>query len=456
MNPLDYGANPAYRAAVGGTFMKALEKLAEAGFEGAPRLKRILENSIEAVVWGLERPTIMDLVNFLRSEEYREQVIGKVDNPEVLGFWRKEFPDMAGAKQADALQPAFTRLSPLLIREQTKHVLVQRRTTLPIRAMMDAGKILLVDVSANNPEVGERNATALGILLVNAIWGAVSTRIKDSFDIPAFLWIDEFHRFVTKDVEKMLAEARGFGLGVYLATQYYNQLEEWMRQAIINNVWTRLVGRTNGPQEAALAAKIFTGVTPEAILSLPKYTYIAQVTSGGSTSKAFTVETLPPFEPDELWASYKLANGGKLPVPQDFGAVPLDFFAGVALMGASERTTWNKHRQAMDGQDLKGRAAYLAGLPEAEFERYCSVRRQADHEEYQRILNDSRLVPDVALDEELEAQKSVRELAKLRRVLRLSLLQVGTPRDEIEADISKQMLTVESSVKSFDDLVMQL
>lgn len=457
LNPLDYGGNLKLRPAISAAFVLALQKIM--GEEGSsnktPRMTSILSNSVDAVLEGVPQPTILHLAAFLRYEEYRESVLVGVRNPEVKAFWGKEFPEM-GSRQAEVLGPVFTRLRGLLTRMMTRQVLAQPMTTLPMRPMMDAGKIVLIDVSSSNPEVGDQNAAALGTLLVNAIWGAVKSRVKGSFILPGYLWIDEFHLFVTRDIEKMLAEARGFGLGVYLATQYYDQLPDWMRQAVLSNTWTKLVGRTNSPEEARLAARIFRGITETQIQTLPSFTYIATVAANKQTTDPFTLKTLPPLDPDKLRKAYLRANGGRLLIPEDYGAVPLDFFAEVPLPDAGDRRVWLQHQTAMRGKDLESRAEYLAGLSPDAMREYQAIRRMVDKEEYARLMHDPQLIPDVdlALSVEEMDKISATVLSRIKRIRRLSSLQVERPRDEIRADDLRLEAETAAAENVMDDLLL--
>lgn len=454
LNPLDYGDDERLREAVGDSFVAALEKIIGGDWDSAVRMRRILANTVQAVMEGLEKPTMLHMVAFLRRQEYRETVIERVTNPEVIDFWRDEFANTGGSRQQEMLGPLFTRLSPLLTKPMTRQVVGQARTTLPIRKLLDAGMNILIDVSAKNPAVGDKNAAALGTLLVNAVWGAASGRVKGHYPIPSSLWVDEFHLFVTRDFEKMMAEARGFGLGVIVATQYWTQLPPWMQDAIINNAWTRMIGRVNDPTAAARMSKMFTGISPEQVLSLGAYTWFAQVSANQQQTAPCTVKTLPPLDPLRLRDAYVAANGGRLPLPQDNGAVPFDFFEHVSEMDAGECDLWQAFQRDMTGMDVQGRAAYLAALPPADYLQYGHLQRQKDLEEYRRLLDDPSRVPDVALTPEEEDSLGPDHLARVRRIRRLSSLQVETPRDIVLADDLNLRAAMNETVGAFDDLLL--
>jgi hypothetical protein len=417
-------------------------------------MRRILYNTVQAILEGVEAPSMLHLMAFLRREEYRETIIDQVDNPEVLDFWREEFASTAGSRRQEMLGPLFTRLSPLLLKPMTRQVVGQPRTTLPIRALMDAGALILVDVSANDPQVGPANAEALGTLLVNAVWGAAASRVKGFYPITCALMIDEFHRFVTRDIEAMLAEARGFGLGVYMATQYYGQVPDWMQKAILANCWTKMVGAVQSPAEAALVAKLFPGIAPAQIQSLPKYTWIARVAANGAATDPFTLSTFPPLDPEKLRRAYVAAGGGRMPLPEDNGATPFDPFAGVSEMDAGERGAWQAWQRRMEGRDLEGRAAFLAELDASDFEAYRQLQRKRDLGAYLKLRADPAAVPDVHLKRDEAARLTREGIARVKRVRRLTDLKIGTPREVVMAmdlRLRNEMNQVESV---FDDLLL--
>ena len=430
VNLLDYGGDPTRREVATTTFINLLKKMLGTTFDGA-RMSRIASNAIDALTEAEATPTLQHVLSFLQSSGYRESVLGKVTNPVIRTYWEQEFGTWSASYQNSALGPVLNRVEPLLTRVTTRHVLTQPHTTLPFLQLMDAGKIVLIDLSAKDPRVGIGNAQALGTLMVEQIWNAAASRVKGSYRIPSYFWVDEFQEYVTDGFINILAEARGFGLGLNLATQYYERLPEEMRKAILSNCRTKITGAVESPDEARLLERIFE-VPETQIRSLDAFTYLARVSAQRRSSDTFTLIGLPPLgrkpdqiDPDRLRRAFTQGTREKRPpTPVTHGGTTYDFFAGVPPLDA-ERPVWEHHQQALRGRSLPERAHYLAGLSEPEWEHYQRLRRQADLEEYQTLLSDSSQVPELPGFETLSPQA--------RRVRRLSSLQVETPRDEIEA-----------------------
>ncbi len=442
VNLLDYGGDPNRREIVSADFNAVLKKMLGNDYEGI-RMGRLLRNAIHALVEAEAKPTMLHLLAFLQSADYRETALAAVENPIIRAFWEDEFTQWSASVQSTSLGPVLNRVEPLLTRMMTRHVVAQSTTTLPLRQLMDAGKIILIDLSAKDKRIGDDNAKALGTLMIALVWAAASSRVKGTYPLPTYFWVDEFQEYVAEDFVNILAEARGFGLGLNLATQYYGRLPEWMRQAVLSNCRTKLAGAIESPDEARLMERIFS-VPESQIRSLDAYTYLTRVSVNRRASDTFTLIGLPPLgkkadqiNPALLREAFTRAHRGQPPMPSDHGAIPFDFFAGIAPLDPTERTQWTRHQTTLRSLDLAARAKYLAALPEAEWESYRRLRRQADLEEYQNLLAHPHLVPDLP-DFELLSEADRKQAKPLppqaRRIRRLSSLQAEVPRDEIEAE----------------------
>ena len=58
---------------------------------------------------------------------------------------------------------------------------------------------------------------------------------------PYYIYLDEFQNFVSLDIARMLAEVRKFGLFLILAHQYFEQLDEDITAAAMNNCQIKAV-----------------------------------------------------------------------------------------------------------------------------------------------------------------------------------------------------------------------
>lgn len=125
-----------------------------------------------------------------------------------------------------------------------------------MRGIMDGKKIVLARFS--HGAIGEENAHLLGSLLVAKIaQAAMSRQDEDAAKrVPFFLYIDEFHHFVTPSISSILSGARKYGLGLVFAHQEMRQLKsrsEEVMSAVLGNVYTRILFRLGDQDARALA-----------------------------------------------------------------------------------------------------------------------------------------------------------------------------------------------------------
>lgn len=207
------------------------------------------------------------------------------------------------------------------------------------------------------------------------------------------------------------------------------------------NCRTKVSGAVESPDEARLMQNLFL-VDEEQLRTLEAYTYIARVSAQSRATDSFTLLGFDKYgekgklNGETLRAAYMQANGGRLKTPADLGALPFDFFEGVSPLSKSDLAAWQQHKAAKNGLDLAGRAVYLAGLPDDEYQAYKVLRRQVDRARYEEILRKPSRYPE-----------------KDKRIRMLSSLQVETPRDEIEADRLKLEAEIKSAVAAVGDML---
>jgi hypothetical protein len=118
-------------------------------------------------------------------------------------------------------------------------------------------------------------------------------RQKEHDRKPFFLFVDEMHSFMSLSFTDILAEARKYGLSLFLAHQYIEQVHENIRAAIIGNVGTIISFRI-GITDAEFLAKEFHPVFDKHdFVNLPKYSMYLKLMIDGTTSKPFSANTNP-------------------------------------------------------------------------------------------------------------------------------------------------------------------
>src|SRR6201996_8787962 len=201
------------------------------------RMEHVLRNTLYALL-EQEDARLPDILRLYRDEAYRKGIARNLRNETVRRFWQHEFENYHFRQKADAVAPIQNKVGALLADPTLYRILVEPKVDLHIRAMMDEGRVLLVNLSKG--QLGEDSAHLLGGLLVSTLGLAAFTRADDPIENrrPFFLYLDEFQNFTTLMLANMMSELRKFGVGLVLAHQYLQQLEPDVRHAVIGNAAT--------------------------------------------------------------------------------------------------------------------------------------------------------------------------------------------------------------------------
>jgi hypothetical protein len=119
---------------------------------------------------------------------------------------------------------AVNRFRRFLINPLMRAIFGQTSVSLDLGRALDEGHIILVSLGRTHGNVSQEDADLLATLLVSDFWMAVEERGKSDHHRPFYLYLDEFQRFVTPAMAESLAEARGFGIGMFLSNQFPRQV----------------------------------------------------------------------------------------------------------------------------------------------------------------------------------------------------------------------------------------
>lgn len=216
------------------------------------QMTSVLGNAVLAFLESTEGGSLVDLRRFLVDAAFRAQFLATVRDPEIVYYWRKTFPLLVGKPQGPILTRLDTFLRPKLIR----HMVAQKEQRFDLGAVMNEGKIFLAKLSQG--AIGEENAYLLGTLLVSKFHQLAMSRQQTAAALRRnfYLYIDEFHHFVTPSMAAILSGARKYRLGLVLAHQELQQLtsrDADVASAVIANPYTRVCFRLGDNDARRLA-----------------------------------------------------------------------------------------------------------------------------------------------------------------------------------------------------------
>jgi len=262
------------------------------------RMEYILHNAILAL---LEHPTttLLGINRMLVDVDYRAKVVEGITDPVVKAFWEQEFSRYTQRYEVEATAAIQNKIGQFISAPLIRNIIGQRESTLDMRELMDAGKIIICNLSKGR--IGEDSSKLLGGLFVTKLQLAAMSRV----DIPEakrndfFLYVDEFQNFATESFANILSEARKYRLDLTLGHQYITQMEETVRDAVFGNVGTLICFRIGAEDAEFLEKEFLPEFTVQDLVNLPKYNVYLKLMVDGVAGNPFSASTLPPFEPNK-------------------------------------------------------------------------------------------------------------------------------------------------------------
>jgi hypothetical protein len=230
------------------------------------QMNAVFGNAILAFLESSSGGTLSDLRRFLVEPEFRNNFLKTVHDPDVIYYWQKEFPLLSGRPQGPILTRLDTFLRPKLIRS----IVSQKDNRVDFASIMSTRKIFLAKLSQGL--IGEENSYLLGTLLVAKINQMAMSRqaLQRADRTPFYLYVDEFHNFVTPSMEAILSGARKYNLGLVLAHQNLQQLlsrDSDVASSVIANPYTRICFRL-GDHDAKKLEEGFSSFTAKDLQNL--------------------------------------------------------------------------------------------------------------------------------------------------------------------------------------------
>ena len=254
------------------------------------KLEHILRQVIRTLLFQ-EQASFADISKILLDSSYRTTCICNIkEDDELRRFWEKEFPQY---KVASDLLPVLNKVGAFLAHPIAKRILVENKTQVSFRSIMDKGHIVLVNLSRG--AVGTDTANILGSLLLVSLASAAFSRIDtlENERKPFFVYLDEFQTISGTDLlSELLSQVRKFKLGLNLANQFLNQLDPEVRDAVLGNVGT-LISFRCGIQDARILEKEFYPVFKSTdFVSLANFEIYLRLLINGRPSQAFSAVTI--------------------------------------------------------------------------------------------------------------------------------------------------------------------
>lgn len=232
-NPLD---GPPDQAAEGIAW--CLDQLSDGGhpyYRVAARI--LLLHSVAAIkAAGQGDADLGALLTFLRDDRVQKQTVAASGDMAAQQYFREQWARRSGSSREDR-QGLINRLELLWANPNVRRVLSAPADFTWPEVLEDRWIVLCTLPLA---ELGA-TARALGSLLWHGLAQAAYGRNPAHDNPPAFLYLDEFHQWVSEDLSDFLALARGYRVGLVLAHQDMGQLSPALAEAVTANARQRII-----------------------------------------------------------------------------------------------------------------------------------------------------------------------------------------------------------------------
>ena len=256
-------------------------------------IETLLRSHLDLNIYHNESNTLLDVFHTASNKNALGELIDRTRDD----LLHEELLTIKNELTERELEPAVRRLKDFVENKTVKRVIDTPSNEVDFREAIQNGKIILVDIQKG--EIGTLPAQIIGTITITQIWAAVQSRIntpekeRERF----YLYIDELQNFAQEgsNLKHILAECREYGMGLWIASQYLNQLSPEMRQAVSNNCRTKIFFNPSGSEDVSKIAGMLNNVKRENLTGLGKYRAVVQTPSEESYSDATFFSTYPPY-----------------------------------------------------------------------------------------------------------------------------------------------------------------
>jgi Type IV secretion-system coupling protein DNA-binding domain/TraM recognition site of TraD and TraG len=321
-NPLSNIAE-AERATTAANIVSAFKNIW--GHSWGPRLEYVLSNALRLLLDTRDQ-SLIGIPRLFVDDSYRRHLARGCRDPLIRFYWLSEFEALDNRQRSETISPIQNKVGILLSNPFIRSILCQNASTLDIAAVMNKGKVLIVNLSKGN--LGTAPAHLLGALLISAISQAAEARrtIPEHDRREFTLYVDEFQNFATDSFATILSEARKWRLSLVAANQHVAQLPESLQHAVFGNAGTIVAFRV-GALDAPLLAAELGMQSPRALRESNNFDAWIRLMRDGAPVEPRRIRTLPPPPPGTRLSKVIAFSRGRHTVPRALVEAQInDFF----------------------------------------------------------------------------------------------------------------------------------
>lgn len=283
-NPL-HAVHPNFHSLVTSGLLSTFRKIWAESW--GPRMEYVLRFSLLTL---LQYPyaTLLDIQPLLTDKQFKEKVLEYVKDDYIFDYWRKEFDTYTPSFRNEVISPILNKMGVFVSSKPLRNILGKQVSGFRMSQVMDEQKVLIANLSKG--QIGEDASTIIGSILVTSIQLSALYRAKQPMEkrTPFYLYVDEAHSFLSLSFADILAEARKYGLSLFLAHQYIDQLHEEIRSAIFGNIGTLICFRVGATDAEYLEKEFAPEFKAEDLTKLKNFDIYLKLMIYGHSSNVFS------------------------------------------------------------------------------------------------------------------------------------------------------------------------
>ncbi len=231
-----------------------------------------------------------DINRILQDREYRMSCIEHIQNPEIITFWQKEFPEY----KAFDLLPIYNKVGGFLAHPSVRRLLITNPKEINVNALINNNTIIILRIPKG--EIGTDTSFLLSSLFLNTLITAGFSRVslspKDRK--PFFVYLDEYPSYTNNsNISIMLSELRKFNMGIVLSCQSLSMIDRDLRETLMSNVGSLIVFRTGYSDAKHFEKEFFPVFSATDFTNLSNYDIYLRLFIDGKSSRAFSARSVP-------------------------------------------------------------------------------------------------------------------------------------------------------------------
>ncbi len=157
--------------------IKIFDRLYDLRQTGGPIFELYMRNALFLVMDNeIDGGTLMDIPLLFEDDKYRHRLLDHCRNPHTVHFWRGQAERGSELSLRNVAPYVTCKLNQFTCNALLRPIIGQSRSTVDFRACMDAGRIVLVNLSKGL--LGELDTRLLGMLIIGKLFNAALQRVN--------------------------------------------------------------------------------------------------------------------------------------------------------------------------------------------------------------------------------------------------------------------------------------